>query len=379
MSLEIRAANSWRDRNAFLDLPWALHKHDPLWVPPLRGQQKELVGFARHPFYLTAQSQAFVAQKNHRIVGRILAIDNAGQREIRGSSDVGYVGFFEAIDDQEVANGLFQAAEKWLASRGLRIMRGPLSPSINYECGLLVDNFERSPTFMMTYNPRYYPTLWEGAGFEKAQDLFSFLGLRRTLSTLEQKMFFVVDEAKKRFKIHLRPMDRRHFSRDVRIFLDIYNAATVGNWGQVKMSDAEVDHAAKGLRHLLVPELTLIAEIEGKPVGATLGLLDYNPIIKKINGRLFPFGFIRLLLAKKKLSRLRVVSTNVLPEYRMWGIGVVLAAHLVPPALERGIDEGEFSWVLESNALSRGTLERANLKVEKVHRIYDKLIDRTAG
>jgi GNAT superfamily N-acetyltransferase len=352
---------------------------DPMWVPPLRGQQKELVGFARHPFYATAQSQAFVARRDGEMVGRLVAIDNAAQRAVRGASDIGYVGFFESIDDQSVASALFDAAGQWLALRQLRVMRGPMNPSVNYECGLLVENFERPPTFMMPYNPQYYPRLWEGAGLTKSQDLFSFLGLRRTLSTLEQKMFFIVDEATKRFKIHLRRMDHRHFERDVRIFLGIYNASLVGNWGHVSMSDAEVAHAAKGLRHLLVPELTLIAEIDGKPVGATLGLLDFNPIIKKIDGRLFPFGFLKLLRGKKKLTRLRVVSTNVLPEYRMWGVGVVLAAHLVPPAIEWGIEEGEFSWVLESNALSRGTLERANLKIEKVHRIYDKVIDGSAG
>ncbi len=370
--LRILPAVSWFDRRAFLHLPWKLHSKDPLWVPPLRGQQKELVGFARHPFYETAKSQAFVAKLGKEVVGRVVAIDNEAQHRVRGSEGVGYVGFFESINDPEVAKGLFGAAEDWLAKRNLTTMRGPMNPSVNYECGLLVDNFEMPPTFMMTYNPPYYPQLWESSGFTKAQDLFSFVGLRKTLSTLEQKMFFVVEEATRRFKIHLRPMDQRYFTRDVRIFLQIYNASLVGNWGHVPMSDAEVKHAAEGLKHLLIPQLTLIAEIEGKPIGATLGLLDYNPIIKRIDGRLFPFGFLRLFRERKHLTRIRVVSTNVLPEYRMWGIGVVLAAHLVPPAIQFGIEEGEFSWVLESNSLSRGTLERANLKVEKVHRIYDK-------
>jgi GNAT superfamily N-acetyltransferase len=142
------------------------------------------------------------------------------------------------------------------------------------------------------------------------------------------------------------------------------------------MSNLEIRHVSKSLQHLIVPELTMIAEIEGKPVGCIFGLLDYNPRIKEIDGRLFPFGFLKLIRNKQEIHRVRLVSTNVLPEYQRWGIGVVLAAHLVPPALEYGICEGEFSWVLESNHLSRKTLERGNLRQEKRHRIYDFIPDR---
>ncbi len=137
------------------------------------------------------------------------------------------------------------------------------------------------------------------------------------------------------------------------------------------MSASEMDHLSKSLRHLIVPELTVIAEVDGRAIGAIFGLLDFNPRIKRIDGRLFPFGFLHLLRNRRQIRRVRLVSTNVLPEYQMWGVGVVLAAHLVPPAIAFGIDEGEFSWVLESNHLSRKTLERGNLKPEKIHRIYD--------
>lgn len=375
----MKPVGSFWDRRDFLRLPWRLYAQDPHWVPPLRGQQKELVGFARHPFYATAASQAFLARRGQEVVGRILAIDNEAQHKVRGDEHIGYVGFFESIDDQEVASGLFQAAEDWLGTRGRGVMRGPMNPSVNYECGLLIENFDMPPTFMMTYNPSYYPRLWEGYGFQKAQDLFTFLGYRSDLASLGQKLFFVVQEATRRFGIHLRPMDKRDFARDVRIFMDIYNASLGNNWGHVPMSDAEIQHMARGLKYLLVPQLTLIAEVEGKPVAATLGLLDFNPIIKRIDGRLFPFGFLRLLRDRKSIHRVRVMSTNVLPEYRMWGIGVVVAAHLVPPCLEWGADEGEFSWVLESNDLSRGTLQRANLRIEKKHRIYDKPIGTTTA
>ena len=134
---------------------------------------------------------------------------------------------------------------------------------------------------------------------------------------------------------------------------------------------SELDHISRSLRYLIVPELTMMAEVDGRAIGAIFGLLDFNPRIKKIDGRLFPFGFLHLIRNRQQIKRVRMVSTNVLPEYQKWGVGVVLAAHLVPPAIAFGIEEGEFSWVLESNHLSRKSLERGNLSYEKVHRIYD--------
>jgi GNAT superfamily N-acetyltransferase len=199
----------------------------------------------------------------------------------------------------------------------------------------------------------------------------TFIGHKENLQTMEKKVYFVVQEATKRFDIRLRSIRKGKFREDVEMFLDIYNASLHGNWGHVPMSKAEIRHVSKSLQHLIVPELTMIAEIENKPVGCIFGLLDYNPRIKEIDGRLFPFGFLKLIRNKQEIQRVRLVSTNVLPEYQRWGVGVVLAAHLVPPALEYGIHEGEFSWVLESNHLSRKTLERGNLRQEKLHRIYD--------
>jgi GNAT superfamily N-acetyltransferase len=155
------------------------------------------------------------------------------------------------------------------------------------------------------------------------------------------------------------------------MFLDIYTRSLVGTWGFTPLSESEIAHAAKGLRHLIVPELTAAAEVEGKMVAAVFGLLDYNPRIKKIDGRLFPFGFFRLLSNKRAIPRVRLVSTNVVPEYQKWGLGLVLMNKLLPDALAFGLKEAEFSWVLESNHLSKATLERGGAKLVKSWRIYD--------
>jgi hypothetical protein len=155
------------------------------------------------------------------------------------------------------------------------------------------------------------------------------------------------------------------------MFLDIYNESFASHWGSVPLSEAELDHLSAEMKHLVVPEMTAVAEVEGKPVGAVFGLLDYNPRIKLIDGRLFPFGFIRLLWNKKTIKRVRLISTNVVPAYQRWGLALVLLAQLLPASLTWGIEEVEFSWVAESNHLSRASLERGGAQRIKSYRVYD--------
>ena len=223
----------------------------------------------------------------------------------------------------------------------------------------------------MTYNPPYYARLIESYGFGKAQDLAAFWGHVKMLSTLDQKLEFVVREATRRFDIRLRTLNRKRFKEDIETFLHIYNASLEGTWGFTPLSDREMQHMSGALRHLIVPELTTAAEVDGRVVAAVFGLLDYNPRIKLIDGRLFPFGFIRLLTRRKQIKRIRLISTNVLPEYQRWGLGVVILSRLVPIALEWGIQEAEFSWVLETNHLSYKSLQRGGAKLTKTYRIYD--------
>lgn len=369
-AVSVRPVATWFERRAFLNLPWELYRGDPNWVPPLRMSQKELVGYAKHPFYEKNEVQTFLAWREGRPVGRIAAILNRGHNELHKEAR-GFWGFFESINDQEVASGLFDAVRDWFAARDIHLLRGPMNPSLNYECSLLIDGFDSQPTFMMTYNPPYYGGLVEAWGHRKSQDLFAYMGHIDMLDTLDAKLSFIVKLAIERFNVKLRSMNKAEFTREVEMFLDIYNSSLPGTWGFVPLSPAEVKHVAKGLKQLIVPELAIAAEIDGKPVGAVFALPDYNPRIKAIDGRLFPFGFIKLLWNKRKIERIRLISTNVVPEYQRWGLGLVLAAGFVPRVKEYGIKEAEFSWVLESNSLSRGTIERGGAKLTKTYRIYD--------
>jgi GNAT superfamily N-acetyltransferase len=369
-NLVIQPVTRRRDRKAFLQLPWKIYRGDPNWIPPILSHQAELVGFRHHPFYQHNQVQTFLAYRDGEACGRIAAIIN--REHIRRYNEPrGFFGFFESIDDQEVASALFDAARSWLQEHNLPWIRGPVNPSLNYECGMLIDGFDTPPTFMMTYNPPYYQQLTEAYGFQKSQNLYAFDGHVDMLKTLDKKLDFVVAEATRRFDITLRPLDRKRFAEDVRTFLDIYNQSLGGTWGFTPLSKEEMEAMAAGLRWLIVPELTSIAEIGGRPIGAVFALLDYNPRIRQINGRLFPFGFLRLLWNRKAIRRIRLISTNVLPEFQRWGVGLVATARLVPVALDWGIQEAEFSWVLESNHLSYKTLKKGGVALTKTYRIYD--------
>ncbi|MCA9121848.1 MAG: N-acetyltransferase [Planctomycetaceae bacterium] len=369
--ISVTPVQTKRQQKQFLTLPWQIYRDDPHWIPPLRQNQKELVGFAKHPFYEHSEGQAFLALRDGKPVGRILAIVNNPHIE-RFKERRGFFGFFESIDDQEVADGLFEAATNWLAERDIHDLRGPMNPSMNYEVGLLIDGFDSSPQFMMTYNPPFYAKLIEGCGFRKTQDMYAFWGHVEMLESLDKKLYFVVEEAMKRFHVTLRKMDTKHFVRDVRMFLDIYNSSLGGTWGFTPLSEGEVDHMAESMKHLIVPELTSIAEVDGRAVATAFALLDYNPRIKKIDGRLFPFGFLRLFWNRRAIKKIRIISTNVVPEYQKWGLGLVILSQLVPEVIRWGVEEAEFSWVLESNQLSYKTLKRGGAKLTKTYRVYDR-------
>ena len=368
-NIAIQPVETRSQQQRFIRLPWRIYADDPCWIPPVIMSQQELLGFRKHPFYERSKSQSFLATRGGRDVGRITAIVNAGHID-RYKEQRGFFGFFECDEDTAASRALFQAAGDWLHAQGITCIRGPANPSLNYECGLLIEGFDTPPFFMMTHNRPWYAQLVEDAGFGKIEDMFAFWGETSMLGGLDPKLVTMVEGVKERFGVTIRPLDRRRFADEVRTFLHIYNESLGGTWGFVPLTSGEIDHMAASLKYLIEPELTLVAEVEGKPVGAVFCLLDYNPRIKAIDGRLFPFGFLRLLWNKKAIKRLRAISTNVIPEYQAWGIGLVLMNGLYERFMKWGLREVEFSWVLESNYLSRRTLERGGALVTKKYRIY---------
>ena len=365
----VRPVETRSQQKRFIRLAWRIYRGNPHWVPPLVHSQKQLLGFAPHPFYDQAEARSFLASRGGVDVGRITAIVNRAHNELHDEKR-GFFGFFECEDDSEAARALFAAARDWLHGKGMTCVRGPANPSLNYEAGLLVDAFDKPPSFMMTYNLPYYPRLVEENGFVKVQDLYAFWGELSMLETLDPKLYSMTDQIRERFGVVVRPLEKRRFAEGVKLFFETYNASLPGTWGFVPFTKREIDHLAAELKHLIVPELALVAEADGKPVGTTFSLLDYNPRIRAIDGRLFPFGFLRLLWNKRAIKNMRAMTANVVPEYQAWGIGLVLLSGLVAPLKAWGMKEVEFSWILESNQLSRKSLERGGAIRTKTYRMY---------
>lgn len=327
---------------------------------------------AKHPFHKHANVKHFIAlDESDNVRGRISAIVNHAHNEF-WKDRVGFFGFFESTNDLHVAKALFESVENFLIEHGMDTMRGPMNFSTNEECGLLVDGFDTPPAIMMTHNPPHYAALIEGAGLTKLKDLLAYQMFEGELTDRVRSIGRKIEE---RMEIRFRPFNRRDFRGEVERFKSIYNSAWEENWGFVPMTDAEIDVMAEGLRMVLDPRLIQFAETnDGRAVGFILGLPDLNVIFKKLNGNLFPFGIMRLLLNKHKVGRARILAMGVLPEYRKKGIDAVLYLRAYEAGTAAGYGWGEFSWVLEDNELMTKAAEGMGAKAYKTWRIYDKRI-----
>ncbi len=366
--VEIVPVESGQTQKEFLNLPYILYREDPHWVPPLRMQQKELFDQRRHPFYAHAETRRFLARLGGRTVGRISAILDHNHIRYQGEQ-AGFFGFFEAVDDPAAAAALISAASEWLAARGIHVMRGPMNPSTNYECGLLVDGFDSSPYVMMPYNPPYYASLLESAGLKKAKDLYAY----RTTATeiTVRKVERVAERAAAGNHVSIRPVRMDDFDAELERFFQVYNSAWNRNWGFVPMTRDELLFTAREMKFILNPDLVLLGEVGDRVVGCALALPDINQAIKHARGRLFPFGLLKILYHKRSIKRMRVLILGVVEEYRTSGVAAGLYAALFRNGLRAGFREGEFSWVLEDNVMMNRSMEALGARRYKTYRIYE--------
>lgn len=326
----------------------------------------------KHPFYKHAQADFFLAEKNGQIVGRIAAIKNDLHNQ-HHNDKTGFFGFFECINDQQVANALFDTAKKWLQEKGCDNMRGPANPSSNDEWGMLLDGFDDEPRILMTYNPKYYLDLCDNYGFKKAKDLYAYK-LENEKVVASEKLKRVAEIARQRSGLVIKQLDMKNFEADLVKVKEVYNKAWAPNWGFIPMTEEELDAMAEDLKQLAEPSLVLFGEIDGKNVGFALVMLDYNYIFKKMNGKLFPFGFLKLLSKKEKseIKWCRIITLGLIPEFQKKGLDAVFYWEIVNRAAAKGILLGEASWILEDNEMmNRGARDVMNGTVYKKYRIYD--------
>jgi len=336
---------------------------------------RDLLDTKRNPFYRQADRALFVAKRDGRPVGRIAAIENRAHNAFQ-QDRVGFFGFFEAVDDQDVARALFRAAEGWLNARGLTSIRGPMNPSTNHDCGLLVEGFDQHPQFLTTWNPPYYETLIRDSQFVAAKDLLGYwLPYGESSYRMPPRMEALARRAAAKVNLSFRDLEPSRFWDEVAICWEVYNSAWEKNWGFVPMSRDEFTYMAKSLKPLLIPQFAFVAEIDGVPAGFMLSTPDFNLIFKTIrNGRLFPFGLLKILLGKGRLRTGRVIALGIKNEYRTGSILPLFMHEAARRAIAYGSPGAEASWVLEENVAMRQPIEALGGRVYRRWRIFERSI-----
>ena len=370
-SSAVTVVSSKDERKRFVDFIYTFYENAEHWIPPLRMDQKKLIDTDKNPFFENAEIQLFMAEKDGNLVGRISAIIDHRFNDFHNSK-TGHFGFFECIDDQHTANLLFRVASDWLRDKGMNKVIGPASPSMMDTIGVLIDGFDKDPYVLMPYNFDYYDRLIKGAGFEKEMDLYAYLVDTETVSL--DRMNRAMNIVKKRLpNIEIRPVDLKNLKSEIRIVREIFNEAWKKNWGFIPLSEAEFDAVAKDLKFIIDTDYAHIAEMNGKPVGFSIGIPNINEILKTMNGKLFPFGIFKLLWKKKKLNSLRTALMGVVPEHQGKGIDALLHHRSIQNGLKgENKTESEMSWVLESNPEMIRVAERIGGKLDKTYRMYSK-------
>jgi GNAT superfamily N-acetyltransferase len=372
MQISVRTVENRKDLRRFIRFPLDLYRGDPYFVAPLLLERKQFFDPGRNPLFQFTDVQYFLAfDERGKLVGRVTAHVNHRHNDY-WKEKAGCFGFFECVQRPEVAAVLMEAVERWLRERGMTVVRGPFNFSTNEDCGFLAEGFDDSPAIMMTYNPRYYLEFVERLGYTKAKDLWAFdYGYQGAIPEYLIKFGRRVEE---RTGVTIRTLDPKNLNVDVEKALRVYNSAWARNWGFVPMTDEQFRHMAAELKPVLDPAVALIAEKDGEPVGFMLSLPDYNILLKKLNGRLLPFGWLRLLLGRRSIHRVRVLTGGVIENFRNRGIDVLLYRDTFRNGLARGYFGCEMSWILEDNVLMIRAMERMGARHYKTYRIYEKAL-----
>lgn len=375
--VEVRHLRTISDRDAFVRFQVDHYRDDALFVPPILAERRDFVDPAKNPFLKHASLELFLARRDDKVVGRIAAIDDPHYNQFH-NTEVGFFGMFECVDDPGVAAALFDAAARWVKSRGMKSMLGPVNLSTNHDCGLLLEGFNEPPAMMMPYNPRYYPPLFEATGFKKAKDLYTY-ELSTSIAPPE-KVLRAAERVREEEGVRVRPLNFAQLHTERRVIKKIYNEMLERQWGFVPMSDEEFDFIAERLRPLvqLRSELCFIAEVKGEPVAFSLTLPDANLGLKAAGGYLtkfgLPIGLAKLAWATRSNDRLRVLMLGIKPGFQKRGIDAVLYTETLRKAREYGYVGGELGWTTEDNHLINRAIESMGARRYKTYRIYERKV-----
>lgn len=373
--LVIRNVETKKDRKAFVDLPWAIYKDDPAWVPPLKQEVRALITPGDNPWFEHARAQLWLAERDGTVVGRIGAqVDDLVQQHM--GQGTGQWGMFEALE-QRAAAALIAAAEDWLREQGMTRALGPISLSIWDEPGLEIEGFDQPPTVMMGHHRPEYGGWIEAAGYAKAKDLLTYEVDIAHWS--DPKIDRLIAMGEQNPRIRIRTVDKSRFADEARVILNLLNDAWSDNWGYLPLTESEIAYAGKKLKPIIHEELVRIAEYDGEPAAFMITLPDINELTKDLNGELFPFGWVKLLwrLRKPRTKRARVPLMGVAKKLQGTRLAPQLAFMLIE-FIRRdvvgkfGVEIGEFGWILEDNKGMLSIAELPGARVNHRYRIYEK-------
>lgn len=368
--IDILEAQSASDITRFIKLPFAIYRDDPNWVPPLIVDRKAYFDRVEHPFHRTAKVRFFLARRRGELVGRIATCINYTYNEYH-MEKTGFFGFFDVINDYEVAEVLLKVALITIKAEKMTQMIGPANFSTNYEVGMLVEGYDSPPVVMMTYNKPYYNDFVERFGLKKVKDLLAFR--IDEASPIDPRLIRVAERVREKEGVRLRTLRMKHFDEEISVVHRIYNSAWSRNWGFVPMSDDEFQHMGKDLKLIVDPEMVFIAEVDGRPVGFSLALPNFNQVLKYAHGRLFPTGLLKILWyakVKKVIDSVRIITMGIIPEYQKRGIDTLMYLETFTKGPAHGYKWGEMSWILEDNVPMVRASEHLGAVVYKKYRMY---------
>ncbi|MGQ9630041.1 MAG: N-acetyltransferase [bacterium] len=369
--IRVRAVSTKRDLKRFINLAYKIYRGDPNWVAPLISEQIKFLSPDRNPYFHHAEARYLLAERGGEPVGR-LAVHVNEEHNRYHNERAGFFGFFESVDDEEVAAALFREGEAWLKEKGAEVVRGPMNFSANDECSFLVEGFGSPPVILLTYNPPYYIDLIEGLGYVKSMDWFAYCcddtievpeRFRRVLRRIEGDP-----------SIRIRNADLSDFDNEVERIKEVYKSAWGRNWGFVPPTDEEFREIAAKLRRIVDPRLVYIAEDRGRPVGFSITIPDINRALIKARGKLFPFGLLKILWHSRRIDALRVFAMGVIEGYRRRGIDIAFYSKTIEEGKRLGYKFCEMSMILEDNILMNRALQDVGARIYKRYRIYEKRI-----
>lgn len=368
--MKIVRVRSRSELRAFVEYPYTKYANHPFWVPPLRVDERAQLNQKKDPFFDHAEMELYLAKSADRVVGRVAAIHDHLQEQVHGEKVTSF-GFYEAAD-YAVAEMLMSRVEGWARQREDSAIRGPFNPSLNHTAGFQINAFDRMPFLMTPYNPPEYPDQMQRLGYKKVRDLFAWH--LDYAGSIDPRLERIADRVQRQKGMTIRHLSMKAFDRELASVLEIMSQAWADNWGFIPPTEREFSQLAKQLKMVIDPKLVLFAEIGGETVAFSVTLPDFNQILRKIDGRLFPFGLLRLLLGRKKIDRVRMPLLGVRPAYRGKGLFAPLIMRSIEAARAAGFKTGECSWVLEDNVDMNRAIEALGAQQYKTYRIFQKLV-----